>query len=140
VRFRLKPGKRIAVKGGREAAAAALQEIAADRDDVVVLLRERDGDVEEIVEIEISTAVPTLEIQKENYRSWFSARGEYYHPTETQIEKMFAACQEGDEIFFDFAHSFTVRKPNGLLVQVDRRGHVSPPSSYSPALRQGTGK
>jgi hypothetical protein len=49
---------------------------------------------------------------------------------------MFGACEEGDEIIFDFAHSFTVRKLDGRLLQIDRRGRVAPPSAYSPAVRQ----
>jgi hypothetical protein len=47
---------------------------------------------------------------------------------------MIAACEEGDELLFDFAHSFTVRKPDGRLISINRRGKVERPSVYSPHL------
>ena len=49
---------------------------------------------------------------------------------------MMAAVVEGDLIIPDFALSFSVVKPNGRVVAVNRRGEVVAPSPYSPALAQ----
>jgi hypothetical protein len=136
VTFKLKPGGRIRAKGRKPNAQRALSRIAAVRDEVAELLRERDGEVEEVVEIEVACNVPSLEIQKDNYRTWYSTRSGYFQPTEKELDKMFSVLSEGDEILPDFARSFSVRKPTGLLIQVDRRGRISPPSPYSPHLAQ----
>jgi len=76
--------------------------------------------------------VPSVEVQKQNYITWYQQRSTYYHPTEKELELMFSKVEEGDESLPDFARSFTVRKPNGLLIQIDRKGRVSPPSPYTP--------
>jgi hypothetical protein len=130
---------RIETKGPENAVDRALVRIALFRDEVAEVLRERQGlpkPGEKIVTREVSTNVLPLAVYRANYRPWFTARGAYYTPKEEEIDRMFAACEEGDEIIFDFAHSFTVRKPNGLLVSVDRRGRVNPPSPYTPAVKK----
>jgi hypothetical protein len=130
---------RISASGPRAGVDRALARIALSRDEVAEVLRVRQGlpkPSEEIVTREVSTNVPTLEIQKMNYVTWFMARAQYYHPSVTELDKMFSVLSEGDEVLPDFAHSFTVRKPNGLLVSVDRKGRVNPPSPYSPALKK----
>ena len=50
---------------------------------------------------------------------------------------MFSKVEENDLVLPDFAHSFSVRKPNGLLVQVDRKGRITPPSPYTPHAVKG---
>lgn len=137
VAFSLTHTGRIAAKGTETAVNSALARIASVRDEIAALLRERQGlpdPSEAIVVREVSPSVPSLATWRQNYRKWFMEKSTYYHPTEAQMDKMFGACEEGDEIIFDFAHSFTVRKPNGLLVSVDRKGRVSEPSPYSQAV------
>jgi len=139
VAFTFRPDtKRLTVKGPDAACDRAIKRIAGDRDEVAVLLRERQGiaeDDEPIVEREIALNVKTLAVQRENYIRWFKAKPLFYQPTESELDKMFSALEEGDEIIFDFAQSFTVRKQNGLLVAVDRKGRVDVPSPYSPAMQ-----
>ncbi len=130
---------RIVTLGSEEAVDRALARIALFRDELGEALRSRQGlpkPAEKIVTREVSINVPALDVQRANYIRWFSTKGVYFTPTEQELDAMFAACSEGDEILPDFAHSFTVRKPNGLLVSVDRKGRVSQPSPYSPALIQ----
>jgi len=130
------PSKTIVTKGKPSAIDLALERIRDRHDEVAELLRQRQpAPEEEIVERVISCDVPSKAVHRENYIRWYLKQPKYYHPTGSQLDTMFAACSEGDEIIFDFAHSFTVRKPNGLLVQVDRQGKVTPPSPYSPAAR-----
>lgn len=138
VKFSLNDATGRIVTAGPEAAVdRALARIALFRDEVGEALRERQGlpkPGEKIVVREISPNVPSLAVYRQNYRIFFTARGVYFTPTEEELDRMFAACEEGDELLFDFAHSFTVRKPNGLLVSINRKGQVSPPSPYSPAV------
>src|ERR1700689_1912341 len=138
VKFSLNDASGRIVAAGPEAAVdRALARITLFRDEVGEALRERQGlpkSGEKIVTREVSISVPALDVQRANYIRWFSAKGVYFTPTPQQLDAMFAACSEGDEILPDFAHSFTVRKPNGLLVSVNRKGRVSQPSPYSPAL------
>jgi hypothetical protein len=132
--------KMIAVKGKSDTAVdLALERIAGHRDEVIELLRVRQGEPEQEVVREVAVNVPSLATQRQNSIKWFIQRSTYYHPSEAQLDLMFAACSEGDEIIFDFAHSFSVRRPNGLVVSVDRRGRISEPSLYSPALRAAKG-
>jgi hypothetical protein len=130
---------RIVTAGPEAAVDRALMRIAPFRDELAEVLRERQGlpaPGQKIVVREVSPNVPSKAVYRENYRTFFTARGVYFTPTEEEIDRMFAAVDEGDEIIFDFAHSFTVRKPNGLLVAVDRKGRVTPPSPYTPALKK----
>jgi hypothetical protein len=136
VKFKLLPGRRFVIRGKPSAADRALARIAGCRDEVPTLLIERDGDGEEITERIIPTGVPSLAIQRERYVAWFSGRSEYYKPTEKQLDKMMAACEEGGLLVFDFALSFTVVKPNGRVIAIDRHGRENPPSPYSPAMQQ----
>jgi hypothetical protein len=137
VAFVFKPQTgRIACKGTTDHhVAQALERIAPHREQVNALLRKRQGIADAVVEREIGgSGVPTLAVYRENYRPWCEAHGAYYIKTEQELDKMFAACEEGDEIIFDFARSFTIRKRSGLLVSVDCRGRVGAPSQYSPAI------
>ena len=130
---------RIEAKGPAASVDRALARIVLFRDEVAEVLRERQGlpkPGEEIVVREVSPSVPALAIQRSNYRRWYMGKPKYFWPSQEEEDAMFAACSEGDEILVDFAHSFTVRKPNGLLVSIDRRGRVSQPSPYSPAVAQ----
>jgi hypothetical protein len=138
VAFSLTEAGRIAAKGPGAALDRALARILPFRSEVAALLRERQGfpdPGEAIVTREISPNVPALAVQAANYRTWFTARGVYYTPSDEELARMMAAVEEGDEILFDFAHSFSVRKPNGLIVAVNRKGQTVAPSSYSPALK-----
>ena len=123
-------------KGKPSAQDRALARIADCRDKIPALLEERDGDIEEVVERIIATSVPDLSIQRANYVRWFQARPMYYHPRPEQLDIMMAAVEPGDLIVPDFALSFSVIKPNGKVIAVDRRGRISEPSPYSPALAQ----
>lgn len=75
---------------------------------------------------------PSLAVQRANYVNWFSQKSKMYHRTDEELDRMFALCEEGDEILPDFAYSFTVRKPNGLLIMVNKEGEIENPSPYSP--------
>jgi hypothetical protein len=132
VEFSLKPDSKIAIKGTDSAVDRVLARI--DRDEVAALLAEHRPLIEPVVERVISTRVPALAIQRQNYISWFMAKSGYYQPTEDQLDRMFSVLQEGDEVLPDFAHSFSVRRPNGSIIQVDRKGRISQPSPYSPAV------
>jgi hypothetical protein len=139
VEFALNDAGRITATGPQAGVDRALARIALSRDDVAEILRLRQGlpkPSEKIVTREVSPNVPSLEVYRANYRLWFTARGAYFTPSEKELDLMFGACSEGDELHFDFAHSFTVRKSSGLLVSVDRKGRVSQPSPYSPALKK----
>jgi hypothetical protein len=127
----------IAVKGKSAAVDRALERVEGHRDEVVKLLRERQGEPEdEVVERQVAFNVPSLAVQRQNYIRWFSAKSSFYHPSETELDAMFAACEEGWEIIFDFAQSFTARLPNGLLISIDRKGRRGEVSPYSPAVLQ----
>ena len=130
IKFALEPGGRLSVEGEDAAVDRALAQI--DRSEIVALLRERDGSPEPIVKRIIPLNVLNKATYRENYIKWYSGMSEYYRPSEAELDKMFSAIEEGDEVLFDFAHSVTVRKPNGLLVAVDRRGRINPPSPYTP--------
>ena len=136
--FSLNSERKVEATGRAESIDRALKRIG-DREELVGLLRQRQGlpevDEEPIVTRTIPVGVPPVEITKRNYKTWYEKRPKYFWPKPEEFERMFAAVEEGDEVIFDFAHSFTVRKPNGLLVQVDRKGRVSAPSPYSPAIQ-----
>jgi hypothetical protein len=134
--FKLKPGGKFTIKGTDPAIAKALARITS-RDEVAAALRERDGEVEPIVEREISTNVLSKEAYRENYRGWYKQRSEYFQPSEAEEEKMFSVIEEGWEVLPDFAHSVTCRKPHGVLVAVDRKGRITPPSPYTPHAVKG---
>lgn len=134
VKFKLLPGHRFVIRGKASAQDKALARIANCRDEIPALLEERD---EAITERIIATNIPSLEIQREQYVQWFSGRSEYYKPTPAELDLMMAAVEEGDLIIPDFALSFSVLKPSGRVVAVNRRGEVVAPSPYSPALAQG---
>jgi hypothetical protein len=110
---------------------------SAIRDEIPALLEQRDGETEEITERVIATNVPSLEIQRERYIAWYSGRSEHYKPTPEQLNLMMSAVEPGDLIAPDFALSFSVVKPNGRVVAVDRKRKINEPSPYSPALAQG---
>ncbi len=136
VTFSLKPEGTIAVRGKSAAVNRALERIEGHRDEVAELLRARQAPEEKDVEREVAFDVPALSIQRQNYVRWFMTRTKYYWPNEQELDAMFAACAEGDLIIPDFAHSFTIRRPNGLLQAVDRKGRVGAPSPYSPAVKK----
>jgi hypothetical protein len=139
VAFSLGGNGKIRVKGKNSAVDRALGRIAGHRDEVAVLLRERGSVEEEDVVREVASNIPSLEIQRANYVRFYMGKSTYYHPSPEELDKMFSVLEEGDEVLPDFAHSFTVRKPDGRLVMVDRRGRVNPPSAYSPAVQQKRG-
>ena len=140
VSFSLNDAGRISASGARAGVERALARIVLFRNEVAQLLRERQGLPEpgqEIITREVSAgAVPSPAVQRANYVAWFTARPKYFHPNESELDAMFGQINEGDECIFDFAHSITVRLPNGLLVAVDRKGRVTPPSPYSPAVKR----
>jgi hypothetical protein len=132
VKFALEPGGLFTVEGEDAAVDRALGQI--DRNEIVALLRERDGSLEPIVKRIIPLNVLSKAAYRENYKRWYSAQSGYYHPTEAEEDRMFAAIEEGWEVLFDFAHSVTCRLPDGRLVAVNRKGKIDPPSPYSPHL------
>jgi hypothetical protein len=135
IRFKLEPGGGLSVEGEDAAIDRVLAQI--DRHEIAKLVRERDGSPEPIVKRVLALNVPSKEVQRENYIAWYKARSEYYWPSESELDVMFSKVEPDDLVLPDFAHSFSVRKPNGLLVQVDRKGRVNPPSQYSPHLVKG---
>jgi hypothetical protein len=135
VEFALKPDGKIIIKGTDTAIDRALERIAAHRDEVAAVLRENRPADEPAVERVIAANVPPLAVQREMYIKFFMAHGEYWHPSTEQLDLMFSVLEEGDEVLPDFAHSFSVRRRNGSIVQVDRKGRVTPVSPYSPAVR-----
>lgn len=130
IKFALKPGGALSVEGKDAAINRVLAQI--DRHEVAKLVRERDGSPEPIVKRVLALNVYSKATYRANYRLWYSAQSSYYQPTEAEEEKMFSVIEEGWEVLFDFAHSVTCRKPNGVLVAVDRRGRITPPSPYTP--------
>ena len=86
------------------------------------------------VRVRLRPEVAPKKYQREKYIGWFLNQPKYYQPSEIELERMMSAVQEGDEILPDFAHSFSVRKPDGRLVSVNRKGQVVVPSLYSPHL------
>jgi hypothetical protein len=146
VSFAIKPAKGTiaasATTGDEVALDRALKWVADHRAEVVPLLRKRQGITEQSqVEREISLhEVRSLLIQRANYRVWFMARTGYFQPSDEELDRMFAVCDEGDQVIPDFAHSFSVRKPNGLIVSVDRKGRIGTPSPYSPVVARAESK
>jgi hypothetical protein len=137
VTFSLTEAGTIAAKGPESAVDRALKRVVPLRAEVATLLRERQGIPEPgrvIVTREISPAVPSKAVNKANYVCWLSEKSGYYHPSADELERMFSAVEEGDEVLPDFAHSFTVRKPDGRLISIDRKGRIGSPSPYSPAM------
>jgi len=129
--------KSVTAKGKSSAVDRAFERIRGHRDEVAALLRARQGEPEEAeVTREIPCDVPGLATQKENYRRWFMQRSNYYHPSEEQLNTMWDALEPDDLVHFDFAHSITVQKPNGLFIAIDRKGRIIEPSPYSPALKR----
>lgn len=118
----LSPLGNIKIKGTRHAVNLATKVIADARDDIIATLRDRTA--EEEIEREIPGDVPPLDVQRENYVRWALARGPYYLPTESELKKMFSALEPGDEVIPDYAHSFLVRKPNGMLIRINRMGQT----------------
>jgi len=133
----------IAIEGKRIAVAAAHREIASCRAEVAALLRRElglpDAD-DEIVSLTVpARSVASLDIQFQNYAVWFTARGKYFTPSADQFYAMRHSPEivEGDELCFDFAHSVTVRKADGLLIAIDRKGRRCNVPAYSPYSEGG---
>jgi hypothetical protein len=128
--------KAIVTKGKASNIDRALERLGSRRDELVTLLQQihpapEDPEVERVIPCNVlSKAVARL-----NYKTWFLGKPQIFWKTESQLDRMFAAVEEGDEVIFDFSQSFTVRKPNGLLVAINDRGEVEAPSPYSPAMR-----
>ena len=135
IKFTLVPGGGLSVEGEDAAIDRVLAQI--DRHEVAKLVRQRDGSPEPIVKRVLALDVPSRQVQRENYVAWYKARSQYYWPSESELDVMFSKVEENDLVLPDFAHSFSVRKPNGLLVQVDRKGRISPPSPYTPHAVKG---
>lgn len=133
--FKMRPdGESFVVKAKPDVVKEILAVI--DRDEVLAVLRARDGFTDEIEHI-VAPKVKSLAQYLEEYRLWFAARSTYYRPTEEQLAKMWSALEEGDRVYFDYALTITVRRiRDGKLVAIDRRGRETPVSPYSPALQQ----
>jgi hypothetical protein len=107
-----------------------------DRDEVLALLRARDGFTDEIEHI-VAPKVKSLAQYSEEYDLWCAQRSEYYKPKPEQKAKMWSVLEEGDRLYFDYALTITVRRiRDGRLVAIDRRGRETPVSPYSSALQQ----
>jgi hypothetical protein len=138
VSFSLNDAGRIAVKGPAGGVDRALGRIATWRDEAAVLLRKRQGLPDPdaaIITREIAANVAPLAVQRAKYIDFFSARGDYFTPSAEELDRMFSVLEEGDEVLPDFAFSFSVRRRDGRLVQVDRKGRITAPSIYSPAVK-----
>lgn len=135
----------IAIEGKRSAVALAHAHIAHCRDEVAAALRREMGlpdPDDEIVTLTVpARSVPSLAVQWANYLTWCEARGRYHTPTPEQLDAMKRSpeIQEGDELLPDFAHSVTVRKADGLLIAVNRKGIRCDVPTYSP-YRDGVAK
>lgn len=135
--FVLRPdGESFVVKGKKPTVDEVLALI--NRDEVLDLLRQREGFGQQEIERIVAPKVMSLAEQKQAYIQWTQGRSEYYQPTPEALERMWGALEEGDRVFFDYALSITVRRiRDGRLVAIDRRGRENPGSPYSPALAQG---
>jgi len=129
----------ITIEGKRSAVAQAHSRIANCRAEVAALLRKQMGlpdPDEEIVRLAVpSRSVPDPETQRRNYMTWAIARGAYYTPTEEESRLIFAALGPGDEAVPDFAKTVTIRRANGLLEAIDRKGRIVGVPPYSPLLK-----
>lgn len=138
VTFVLRPdGESFAVKGRKPVVKEVLDLIEGQGDDILAVLRQREGWGEEVVEQVVKPKVRPLSVQQDEYRAWFAQRSEYYWPSEEQIQKMWSTLQEGDQTFPDYALTISVRKVDGRIIAVDRKGRELPVSPYSPALALG---
>jgi hypothetical protein len=138
VSFVLRPdGESFAVKGKKAVVKEVLELIEGQGDSILAALREREGWGEEVVEQVVKPKVRPLSVQQDEYRAWFAQRSEYYWPSEEQIQKIWSTLQEGDQTFPDYALTISVRKIDGRIIAVDRRGRELPVSPYSPALALG---
>lgn len=97
-----------------------------DRDEVLALLRTRDGFTDEIEHV-VAPKIPTLAQQKEAYIAWTRGKSEYYQPSTEQLEAMWGALEEGDKVYFGYALTITVRRiRDGKVVAIDRKGRETP--------------
>jgi hypothetical protein len=137
VSFVLRPdGETFVVKGKRPVVDEVLALIK--RDEVLDLLRQREGFGQQEIERVVAPKIPSLAEQKTAYIQWTLSRSEYYQPKPEALERMWSMLEEGDIVFPDFALSFTVKRiRDGKLVAIDRHGRENPVSPYSPALQQG---
>jgi|GEM_PF-5256719 len=135
VKFIMRPdGETFVIKAKPDVVKEILAQI--DRDEVLALLRARDGFTDEIEHV-VAPKVKSLAQYLEEYNLWTSQRSEYYQPSEEQKAKMWSVLEEGDRVYFDFALTITVKRiRDGRLVAIDRRGRENPVSPYSPALAQ----
>jgi hypothetical protein len=128
VKLSLNASGEIDAEGDDDAIEKVLARTEGHRAEVKALLRERQGPV--IVKRELPPDVPSLAEHRVEYENWLCSKGKYYQPTRDEMDTMFSVLEEGDQVLPDFAHSFTVRRKNGKLIQVDRRGRISAPSPY----------
>lgn len=138
VAFVLRPdGESFVVKGKKAVVKEVLELIEGQSNDILALLQQREGWGDEMVAQVVKPKVRPLREQQDQYRMWFAGRSEYYHPSEEQIQKMWSVLEEGDQTYPDYALTISVRKADGRIIAVDRRGRELPVSPYSPALAQG---
>ena len=71
IKFALEPGGALSVEGEDAAIDRVLAQI--DRNEVAKLVRQRDGSPEPIVKRVLALNVPTKEVYRENYITWFKA-------------------------------------------------------------------
>jgi hypothetical protein len=136
--FVLRPdGESFVVKGKKPAVKEVLALIEGQGDEVLALLRIREGFGEEEIERIIAPKIRSLAEQKQAYIQWILSQSEYYQPSPEALERMWSALEEWDEVYFDFALSITARRiRGGELVAIDCHGRDNPVSPYSPALAQ----
>jgi hypothetical protein len=122
------PFATIGVDGPRSGVEAALELIADCRPEVLELCRVRQGiplPGQEMISRRIPVGVESLDKQFARYKRWYSARDAYSTPSADQLALMRSKCAEGDVLIPNYALSFDLRKPDGSLVRVDRRGRVT---------------
>jgi hypothetical protein len=136
VSFVLRPdGDTFVVKGKKPVVEEVLALI--NRDEVLDLLRTREGYGQQEVERVVAPKIPSLAEQKKAYVQWTLVRSEYYQPPADALERMWGALEEGDIVYFDYALTITVKRiRDGKFVAIDRHGRENPPSPYSPAMAQ----
>jgi hypothetical protein len=123
----------VEAEGLEDAIAAALTELQPRAEFIAAIKARTPQPKKPRVRMRIAADVPpSLAVQRQNYVRWFKQKPQLYWRSEVELDRMFALCQEGDLILPDFAFSFTVQKPDGRLLSVNRQGRFEDVSPYSP--------
>jgi hypothetical protein len=123
----------VEAEGLEDAIAAALTELQPRAEFIAAIKERTPPPKKQRVRMRIAAdAPPSLAVQRQNYVRWFKQKSQLYWRSEKELDAMFALCEEGDRILPDFAFSFTLQKPDGRLLSVNRQGKFEDVSPYSP--------